>query len=740
VPLYAYPLANIESFPDTLHFPPTPVGQRRTKTIPLQCSNDVSFEFQVSILERNPAFSIEPLSGIIDSKSKVELVIAFTPQEYCTTQMVFQVLISEFNNRPLMCTVTGLSLPGLTKELIEKQVRKISDQDTNDIIDPRALSPLNRSRNRKSERKKTDNNNSTIQPKEVVQDGIRFPRNLKNPAAVTYVLSQKSGKLRAKDLREAVEEKDPNQVSSKQMKEAVFEHLVNRQVAEEERNQLRWCVKLGDDSLSNMEREKILKDRERTIVDYHIQRGDPQIHEEFDRSTTLTSLSRTQRDAGEYATDSPSFDIQASDNWHKRHTTLNRFMQTARKVLIRERVRRHIKCLSNFMSNWRRGKFSTDHIRNWEELDNEEQIMAEISTSINPNKVNFFSFPDYENSTLKDDMAVDALGVVPISPINMETRKYVQFHRLTVPCQHKVLGYSSHAIPSSIYVPNGLARPLRASPEETKADFAAQAENEGISRSEMSRYSIVSDALELLQDDLFVDSYTTGEFQLIAPSVLFKKRKYPPLHIFNPAPGLLLHAPQLQRSEADEENKLLPVPNATDNNSPLKLHREDVIQGSMTWKRFPLQGLVSLNHIPTISNVFVPRWSDPFNVDMMPNCTPDLLTKLPDDDAPTDEEDEVIDSANIIPTMEMISAQFVTLQDSQTDFEDSSESFAYTGKLPLNNNPIGKHGPLSRGSREKELEKLVRDRKNKLGQRILINSESFKHYWQPDLKDKTAPT
>ena len=33
--------------------------------------------------------------------------------------------------------------------------------------------------------------------------------------------------------------------------------------------------------------------------------------------------------------------------------------------------------------------------------------------------------------------------------------------------------------------------------------------------------------------------------------------------------------------------------------------------------------------------------------------------------------DEVIDSANIIPTMEMISAQFVTLQDSQTDFEDS---------------------------------------------------------------------
>ena len=36
-----------------------------------------------------------------------------------------------------------------------------------------------------------------------------------------------------------------------------------------------------------------------TCLLWQIQRGDPQIHEEFDRSTTLTSLSRTQRDAGE---------------------------------------------------------------------------------------------------------------------------------------------------------------------------------------------------------------------------------------------------------------------------------------------------------------------------------------------------------------------------------------------------------------------------------------------------------
>ena len=37
------------------------------------------------------------------------------------------------------------------------------------------------------------------------------------------------------------------------------------------------------------------------------------------------------------------------------------------------------------------------------------------------------------------------------------------------PSQCKVLGYSPHAIPSSIYVPKGLARPLRTGPEDVKS-------------------------------------------------------------------------------------------------------------------------------------------------------------------------------------------------------------------------------------------------------------------------------
>ena len=63
-------------------------------------------------------------------------------------------------------------------------------------------------------------------------------------------------------------------------------------------------------------------------------------------------------------------------------------------------------------------------------------------------------------------------------------------------------------------------------------DFTVPAENEDTARSETSRLSIESDTEEVTQDDVLVNNFELGEFQLTAPAILFKKRKYPPLHIF----------------------------------------------------------------------------------------------------------------------------------------------------------------------------------------------------------------
>lgn len=45
-------------------------------------------------------------------------------------------------------------------------------------------------------------------------------------------------------------------------------------------------------------------------------------------------------------------------------------------------------------------------------------------------------------------------------------------------------------------------------------------------------------AVDSTQDDVTAENVFLEEFQLVAPSVLFKKREYPPLHIFV---SILLH-------------------------------------------------------------------------------------------------------------------------------------------------------------------------------------------------------
>lgn len=63
------------------------------------------------------------------------------------------------------------------------------------------------------------------------------------------------------------------------------------------------------------------------------------------------------------------------------------------------------------------------------------------------------------------------------------------------------------------------------------------------------------------------------------------------------------------------------------------LDREDIIKGIMSWKKFPSQGLISLSNTPTLTDVWVPRWTNTlFSDDLMPLETPPLLAGLPSDD------------------------------------------------------------------------------------------------------------
>ncbi|XP_015750740.1 PREDICTED: cilia- and flagella-associated protein 221-like, partial [Acropora digitifera] len=90
--------------------------------------------------------------------------------------------------------------------------------------------------------------------------------------------------------------------SSKQMKETKFEYEVHQNIQEERQNQLRWCVRLGEDPMSELSRKQILDSRVLADQEYKLKRGDPQVEQEFDRSCVGCELRRIHRQAGEVCT------------------------------------------------------------------------------------------------------------------------------------------------------------------------------------------------------------------------------------------------------------------------------------------------------------------------------------------------------------------------------------------------------------------------------------------------------
>lgn len=53
------------------------------------------------------------LPGVIPAGGEVQITVTFTPVQYETSQITIQVVISQFNTKPYLCTVTGSSAPRL---------------------------------------------------------------------------------------------------------------------------------------------------------------------------------------------------------------------------------------------------------------------------------------------------------------------------------------------------------------------------------------------------------------------------------------------------------------------------------------------------------------------------------------------------------------------------------------------------------------------------------------------------
>ncbi|EDO48935.1 predicted protein, partial [Nematostella vectensis] len=690
VPIHAYPVMSSEAFPKEVHFAPVPLGESKTKMIPLRCEAPVDFEFQLTVLQPNPAFRVSPLTGVIPGGEMVKIQVTFTPIDYSTAIMKLQLLISQFNAEPLVCTFTGTSEPGLAKRLKEKSQPDIfPDKPRNGILDPVMIDPLGRTRMKKLKTKPSGDGKA----QEIVRDGYRFPTTgLSNPAAIAAVLSQQQGKLKAKDVRQAVQSRKDFTGSTKQMKETMFEYQVYQNIQEERQNQLRWCVRLGENTLAEPSKRQILAQRTKAEKEYKLNRGDPVPRREFNRSSTGCQLRRVHRQACDVPDHQPKFDVLVNDEWSKRHMVLNKFIQAGRKVIIRSRANKNLHSLSGFLSGWRKGKFTRDQTSNVE-----ERVLDTIPGNIQPTSIHPFSFPLYKSPDIKDDLEVDALGTLSVQPTAVKVKTHIPYLTLKVPQQYHLLGYKPHSVAraSTGYVPPKLNRPLRVGAQVRGSVLSSPVpswpymdDEEGVVEEVASSpppprpATIGTFPLDTAQTEPEVTP-------LVVPAAMFRPINFHIPYVWfyhvgqNPSPGLQVFQQPLPYGETDEDYHLCPLPRhrqpSRGSGKPGRhyLERQDVIPGVMTWKRFPSQSLVSLANNPTLSSVWLPRWTDPFSEDLLPTDVPPLLDFLPEEDELSDDELDEGESELKevpVPTPEMVNAQFASAESVLSDLRSQQPS------------------------------------------------------------------
>ncbi|XP_066431364.1 cilia- and flagella-associated protein 221 isoform X2 [Eleutherodactylus coqui] len=641
VPLHAYPVMDLLDFPSHVNLSEVPLGQSSHYVLPLRCSCPVDFAFSITCPQPHKDFDISPASGIIPGGEAVEVTVTYNPSSYGTAQIRLELLISEFNAKPRICVITGTCTPRLTAKKEQPEDVQISSKG--------GLQAKSYIVSRKKRHLQSLQQNAS----QVIEfHNLRFPINLSSPHAVSTVLNQQPGKLRVRDLREGLTGSDKKR-KTRQEKETQFQQVIQQNVAEEETNQLRWQVHLGCDAISAEQRHVIMEDRQSAEAEYQIMRGRPDLAAEYSREAVLVGCRRVLRSVGECPPMQPQFDLYLNDLWANRQRALRRFQQAARKVLIRGRVNGRLRSLTKLLQRLRSEQ------EGGATCESSDQEVAPLSAQ----QVLFYEFPPYPADP--DGSMVEDLVSLPPKPAAAQLRQTLSFQDLKVPQHFRLMAYQpvrSHGA-SSMYQSQHLARPLRKGAEnELLPELTLQPDISG---------SGLSQALSIRSQGELEEERAGSQTPLLRPPKnLLMPPDFHPMHVFNPAPGLLAFKRPLPYSEIDLEYHLCPLPKYTTQQGGAA--RKEIVRGVMSWKKFPA---VSLSMPLATSDGCKPRRCDPFSEDLLPVSAPPALSSLPVQDkeniVPRDRDDA---DSKVCLTLDMLRAEFSALQSSaEHDKRDTCE-------------------------------------------------------------------
>ena len=91
IPIHAYPMMNQTKFPKRISFGKCGVGEMHTKHVSLTCNVPIDFEYEITMLEPNAAFVVQPQQGVVPANGTVDVEVTFHPTRLVTEMAELEV-------------------------------------------------------------------------------------------------------------------------------------------------------------------------------------------------------------------------------------------------------------------------------------------------------------------------------------------------------------------------------------------------------------------------------------------------------------------------------------------------------------------------------------------------------------------------------------------------------------------------------------------------------------------------